>query len=153
MDLYLDQQNIDTTTLMGRLLFQVTGAFAEFERSMPRRRVQVGLDSIKAKITKDKKFVTKARHRPPPPWMAWRRTRAAGAGQATAGSGQGHGQRCHRLPRDACISFAPSGTILTQWQSVPVLVWAASLFLEAASIIDTYSLCPPPYGPLVPDLV
>jgi DNA invertase Pin-like site-specific DNA recombinase len=60
VDLYLDQQNIDTTTPMGRLLFQVTGAFAEFERSMIRQRVQVGLNSIKAKIAKDKKFVTKA---------------------------------------------------------------------------------------------
>ena len=28
VDLYLDQQSIDTTTPMGRLVFQVTGAFA-----------------------------------------------------------------------------------------------------------------------------
>jgi DNA invertase Pin-like site-specific DNA recombinase len=34
VDLYLDQQAIDTTTPAGRLMFQVTGAFAEFERSM-----------------------------------------------------------------------------------------------------------------------
>jgi DNA invertase Pin-like site-specific DNA recombinase len=60
VDLYLDQQNIDTTTPMGRLLFQVTGAFAEFERSMIKQRVQVGLNSIKAKIAKDGKFETKA---------------------------------------------------------------------------------------------
>ncbi len=33
VDLYLDQQAIDTTTPMGKLVFQVTGAFAEFERS------------------------------------------------------------------------------------------------------------------------
>jgi len=32
VDLYLDQQNIDTTRPMGKLVFQVTGAFAEFER-------------------------------------------------------------------------------------------------------------------------
>jgi len=32
VDLYLDQQHFDTAT--GKLLFQVTGAFAEFERSM-----------------------------------------------------------------------------------------------------------------------
>jgi DNA invertase Pin-like site-specific DNA recombinase len=38
-DLYLDQQNIDTTTPAGKLLFQITGAFAEFERSMIRQRV------------------------------------------------------------------------------------------------------------------
>ena len=43
MDLYLDQQNIDTTTPAGKLLFQVTGAFAEFERSMIRLRVNAGL--------------------------------------------------------------------------------------------------------------
>jgi DNA invertase Pin-like site-specific DNA recombinase len=42
-DLYLDQQAIDTTTPMGKLVFQVTGAFAEFERSMIRQRVKAGL--------------------------------------------------------------------------------------------------------------
>jgi DNA invertase Pin-like site-specific DNA recombinase len=42
-DLFLDQQNIDTTTPTGRLLFQITGAFAEFERSMIRSRVNAGL--------------------------------------------------------------------------------------------------------------
>jgi DNA invertase Pin-like site-specific DNA recombinase len=31
VDLYLDQQNIDTTTPMGKLIFQITGAFVEFE--------------------------------------------------------------------------------------------------------------------------
>ena len=31
VDLYLDQQNIDTTTPTGKLLFQITGAFAAFE--------------------------------------------------------------------------------------------------------------------------
>lgn len=39
LDLYLDQQSIDTTTPMGKLVFQLTGAFAEFERSMIRQRV------------------------------------------------------------------------------------------------------------------
>jgi DNA invertase Pin-like site-specific DNA recombinase len=43
VDLYLDQQNIDTTTPTGKLLFQVTGAFAEFERSMVQQRVKAGL--------------------------------------------------------------------------------------------------------------
>jgi Resolvase, N terminal domain len=33
VDLYLDQQIIDTTTPVGKLLFQITGAFAEFERT------------------------------------------------------------------------------------------------------------------------
>ena len=43
VDLYLDQQNIDTTTPAGKLMFQITGAFAEFERSMIRQRVRAGL--------------------------------------------------------------------------------------------------------------
>jgi DNA invertase Pin-like site-specific DNA recombinase len=43
VDLYLDQQSIDTTTPTGKLMFQVTGAFAEFERSMVRQRVRLGL--------------------------------------------------------------------------------------------------------------
>jgi DNA invertase Pin-like site-specific DNA recombinase len=43
VDLYLDQQAIDTTTPAGRLMFQVTGAFAEFERSMIKQRINAGL--------------------------------------------------------------------------------------------------------------
>ncbi|MFY9838301.1 MAG: recombinase family protein [Xanthobacteraceae bacterium] len=43
VDLYLDQQSIDTTTPAGRLMFQVTGAFAEFERSMIRQRINARL--------------------------------------------------------------------------------------------------------------
>ena len=43
VDLYLDQQSIDTTTPAGKLMFQVCGAFAEFERSMIRQRVYAGL--------------------------------------------------------------------------------------------------------------
>src|SRR6478752_5037920 len=48
VDLYLDQQALDTTTPAGRLMFQVTGAFAEFERSMIRQRVRAGLQRAKA---------------------------------------------------------------------------------------------------------
>jgi DNA invertase Pin-like site-specific DNA recombinase len=43
VDLYLDQQAIDTTTPSGKLMFQVTGAFAEFERSLIRQRIHAGL--------------------------------------------------------------------------------------------------------------
>jgi DNA invertase Pin-like site-specific DNA recombinase len=43
VDLYLDQQSIDTTTPMGKRVFQVTGAFAEFERTMIRQRIKAGL--------------------------------------------------------------------------------------------------------------
>jgi DNA invertase Pin-like site-specific DNA recombinase len=60
VDLYLDQQNIDTTTPTGKLLFQITGAFAEFERSMIRQRVNAGLAPIKAKLVRGEKFTSKA---------------------------------------------------------------------------------------------
>jgi DNA invertase Pin-like site-specific DNA recombinase len=60
VDLYLDQQALDTTTPMGKLLFQVTGAFAEFERTMIRQRVNAGLSVIKAKIRREGRFTSKA---------------------------------------------------------------------------------------------
>src|SRR5262245_46343611 len=43
VDVFIDKQAIDTTTPMGRLLFHITGAFAEFERSMIVSRVTAGL--------------------------------------------------------------------------------------------------------------
>src|SRR5262249_54063751 len=43
-DLYLDQQAIDTTTPPGKLMFQVCGAFAEFERSIIQGRIHAGLE-------------------------------------------------------------------------------------------------------------
>jgi DNA invertase Pin-like site-specific DNA recombinase len=43
VDLYLDQQQLDTTTPTGKLMFAVTGAFAEFERSLIKQRVHAGL--------------------------------------------------------------------------------------------------------------
>ena len=42
-DVFIDKQAIDTTTPMGRLLFHITGAFAEFERAMIVSRVKAGL--------------------------------------------------------------------------------------------------------------
>jgi DNA invertase Pin-like site-specific DNA recombinase len=45
--------------ISGRLLFQITGAFGEFERSMIRQRVRAGLKVIKEKIARDGKFETK----------------------------------------------------------------------------------------------
>ena len=44
VDVYLDQQAIDTTTPSGKLLFQITGAFSEFEHAMIRERVLAGLE-------------------------------------------------------------------------------------------------------------
>ena len=48
VDLYFDQQSIDTTTPTGRLMFQICGAFAEFERSMIRQRINAGLSRARA---------------------------------------------------------------------------------------------------------
>jgi DNA invertase Pin-like site-specific DNA recombinase len=42
-DLFIEQQALDTTTPAGRLLFQVSGAFAEFERAMIVQWVNAGL--------------------------------------------------------------------------------------------------------------
>jgi DNA invertase Pin-like site-specific DNA recombinase len=48
VDLYLDQQGVDTTTPAGKLMFSVCGAFGEFERDMIRQRVHAGLKRAKA---------------------------------------------------------------------------------------------------------
>jgi DNA invertase Pin-like site-specific DNA recombinase len=48
VDLYLDQQGIDTTTPAGKAMFQMSGVFAEFERSMIQERVRAGLERAKA---------------------------------------------------------------------------------------------------------
>ncbi len=48
VDLYIDQQSIDTTTPMGKLIFSVCGAFAQFERSMIQERIHAGLKRAKA---------------------------------------------------------------------------------------------------------
>src|SRR4029077_3540221 len=47
-NLYLHKQGIDTTTPSGKLLFQMLGVFAEFERSMIVERVKAGLKRAKA---------------------------------------------------------------------------------------------------------
>jgi DNA invertase Pin-like site-specific DNA recombinase len=70
VDLYLHKQNIDNTSAMGRSVFQVTGAFAEFEWSIIKQRVNAGLTPIKAKIARGEKFTSKAgivRPQPRPP--------------------------------------------------------------------------------------
>jgi DNA invertase Pin-like site-specific DNA recombinase len=48
-NLYLHKQGIDTTTPAGKLLFQMLGVFAEFERSMIVERVKMGLRRAKAR--------------------------------------------------------------------------------------------------------
>ena len=43
VDLYLHQQALDTSTVSGRMLFQMLGVFSEFERAMIAERVKAGL--------------------------------------------------------------------------------------------------------------
>jgi DNA invertase Pin-like site-specific DNA recombinase len=108
VDLYLDQQHIDTTTPQGKLLFQITGTFAEFERGMIVQRVNAGLGVVKAKLAMDGKFTSKAgivRSKLAP---ARRRAGEAGQGapetrhrQGGPGAGLGHRSRAPAQARDA----------------------------------------------------
>jgi DNA invertase Pin-like site-specific DNA recombinase len=43
------RDNLDLTTAAGRLMFQMIGAFAEFEREITRERVRAGLQNARAK--------------------------------------------------------------------------------------------------------
>ena len=49
VDLYLHQQGLDTGTPAGRMMFQMCGVFAEFERAMIVERVNAGLARARAK--------------------------------------------------------------------------------------------------------
>ena len=46
-DLYIHQSGICTTTPSGKMMFQMIGVFAEFERSMISERVKLGLKRVK----------------------------------------------------------------------------------------------------------
>ncbi len=52
VDVFIDQQNMDTTTPAGKLMFTMVGAFAEFERTMIRQRVNAGLARARKAGTK-----------------------------------------------------------------------------------------------------
>lgn len=43
------QESIDTSTAVGRMVFQVAGAFAEFERNIIRERTRAGLSAARAR--------------------------------------------------------------------------------------------------------
>jgi DNA invertase Pin-like site-specific DNA recombinase len=43
------QEAIDTTTSGGKLVFQIFGALAEFERNLIRERTQAGLEAARAR--------------------------------------------------------------------------------------------------------
>jgi DNA invertase Pin-like site-specific DNA recombinase len=51
-DLYLHQQAINTTTPAGKMMFQMCGVFAEFEKSIIQQRVKAGLERAVKKGTK-----------------------------------------------------------------------------------------------------
>jgi len=47
IDLFLLQQNVDTTTPAGKAMFQMMGVFAEFERAMIQERIKTGFARVK----------------------------------------------------------------------------------------------------------
>ena len=48
VDLFLHRQGIDTTTSAGKMMFQMLGVFAEFERAMIKERINAGLARARA---------------------------------------------------------------------------------------------------------
>ena len=48
VDLFLEKQGLDTSTPSGRLMFQMVGAFAEFERAIISERVKSGMARARA---------------------------------------------------------------------------------------------------------
>ncbi len=47
IDLYIHQQGLDTSTPTGKMMFQMCGVFAEFERNIIRERVKSGMENAK----------------------------------------------------------------------------------------------------------
>jgi DNA invertase Pin-like site-specific DNA recombinase len=60
-DLYLEKQAIDTTTPSGRMLFQMLGVFAEFERALIQERIHAGLVRARQKGTRSGKPIGRPR--------------------------------------------------------------------------------------------
>ena len=48
IDLYIHKQGLDTSTPSGKMMFQMLGVFAEFEREVIRERINAGLARAKA---------------------------------------------------------------------------------------------------------
>src|SRR5512143_243828 len=71
------QEQIDTTTSGGKLIFHVFGALAEFERDLIRERTQAGLLAARARgrLGDDPEHLTCARRRSPRRSTATRATR------------------------------------------------------------------------------
>ena len=67
IDLIVSSMNIDTKTASGKLLFNIMGAVAEFERDIIRERVIAGLDNARRK--------GKRLGRPPIPWTVYNKAK------------------------------------------------------------------------------
>jgi DNA invertase Pin-like site-specific DNA recombinase len=61
VDLYLEQQGIDTSTPAGKALFQMLGVFAEFERSIIQERIRAGIARARMRGTASGKPIGRAR--------------------------------------------------------------------------------------------
>jgi DNA invertase Pin-like site-specific DNA recombinase len=96
--LVLHQQAIDTTTPAGRMFFQVTGAFAEFERAMIRSRVKAGLERARARGVRLGRPRTSAKVE-----AAIRDRLAAGEGIKKVAKAIGVGKQ-HRLAHQAAMA-------------------------------------------------
>ncbi len=68
IDLYLHQQGVDTSTPAGKAVFQMCGVFAEFERSIIRERVNVGLARAKANGWADHSWGQRSRRQSDEPY-------------------------------------------------------------------------------------
>lgn len=49
IDLYVHKQAIDTSTPSGRMMWQMLGVFAEFERALIQERVKAGIENARSK--------------------------------------------------------------------------------------------------------
>jgi DNA invertase Pin-like site-specific DNA recombinase len=109
VDLYFDQQSIDTTTPTGRLMFQICGAFAEFERSMIRQRINAGLNRARAQ--------GKRLGRPKVPTAVERQARrhlAKGAGILKVAKALGLGTGTVQRIKRAMVNDAPQNAPLVR---------------------------------------
>jgi DNA invertase Pin-like site-specific DNA recombinase len=96
VDLFLHKQGMDTTTPGGRMLFQMCGVFAEFERAMISERVRAGLERVRANgPAKGKKAIGRPLNTDPAIAERVRQMRAHGIGffGRTLGIGTGLVQR------------------------------------------------------------
>jgi DNA invertase Pin-like site-specific DNA recombinase len=91
VDLFLHKQGMDTTTPGGRMLFQMCGVFAEFERGMISERVKAGLARVKvAGPAKGKKAIGRPLKGDPKLVEQVRQMRAEGMGMLKIGRDASH---------------------------------------------------------------